>query len=476
MKNTSVRRLSHLRIDVALWAMALLAATIGCQQKSTSSPQSSSGVATSAASGDAGTQLQEMVDAYKSANSYEDAAELHIAAEGDGGQMEESPPIPFSVAFERPNKIRIHSLGASVVGDGQQLRATADSLNDQVLVLPSAEALNAETFSADELLVSAMRGQVGLELPQVALLFEADPLKTLAEGGKATVLDDAKFQDDMCYRVSVLGPRGTAVFWIDSKTHLLRKYEFPSDAFKQKFSLAKCSIWAEFNGAQTNKEIASDAFKMEVPTGAKLLKRFLPPPPEPPSPILGQVPANFVLIDLKGSPVDRDSLQGKVVVLDMWATWCGWCFKGFPNLEGVYQHYKDNDKVVILAVNKDEPTVSDAIVQGSFDKAKLHIPIVRDQQKLTDRVFQAENLPTMVILGADGSIQDYHMGYDEHLAETLPKKIERLLAGENLAKEEIGKYEQEQKEYEQTLSDALVDKTEAGQPEVADRESSVEQK
>ncbi len=469
MKMIAVRWLTRWPLGLALSVGAMLVAGTGCQDRSTSH-ESSTTATSSDASGAAGKLLAEMVDAYKTATSYEDAGELHILAEGDGGQTEESPPIPFSVAFERPNRIRVHSLQASVVGDGQQLRATAESLSDQVLVLASPEKLNPEIFSADELLDSAMRGQIGLGLPQIALLLDADPLKALAEGGKALVLEDAKFQDATCHRVAVQGSQGTSVFWIDPKTHLLRKFEFPSDAFKQKFSLAKCSIWAEFNGAQINKEIAGDAFKMEIPGSAKLLKRFLPPPPEPPSPLLAKAPGNFVFIDLKGSPVDRDSLAGKVVVLDMWATWCHWCFEGFPNVEKVYQQFKDNDKVVILAVNKDEPTVSDAAVQGSFEKAKLHIPIVRDQQKLTDGVFQADSLPTMVILGPDGTVQDYHVGYDANLAQTLPKKIERLLAGENLAKEEIDKYEQEQKEYEQKLSDALVDSTGAGQPEVAERE------
>ncbi|MBI3839603.1 MAG: redoxin domain-containing protein [Planctomycetia bacterium] len=474
MITITVRWLTRARFAVALSALAMLLASTGCQERSTPAPQSSTTAAIPASPGDAGKLLAEMVDAYKTATSYEDAGELHITAESDDGQKEESPPIPFSVAFERPNKFRVHSLQASVVGDGQKLRATADSLSDQVLVLPVPEQLSAEIFSADELLESSMRGQIGLGLPQISLLLDADPLKTLAEGDKPVVLEDATFQDEMCHRVSVQGPQGTAVFWIDRKSHLLRKYEFPSAEFKQNFSLAKCSIWAEFNGAQTNTVIAADAFKMEIPASAKLLKQFFAPPPEPPSPLLARTPDNFVFIDLKGSPVERDSLKDKVVVLDMWATWCGWCFKGFPNLEKVYQQFKDNDKVVILAVNKDEPTVSDAAVQGSFDKASLHIPIVRDQQKLTDRVFQAENLPTMVILGADGTVQVYHMGYDANLAETLPKKIKRLLAGENLAKEEIGQYEQEQKEYEQKLSEALVDDTSAGSSDVAEREPSAE--
>ena len=73
--------------------------------------------------------------------------------------------------------------------------------------------------------------------------------------------------------------------------------------------------------------------------------------------------------------------EGKVVVLDMWATWCGWCFEGFPNLQKVYDQFKDNDKVVILAVNTDDITVSDERSREAFAKAELTIPIVRDGNK-----------------------------------------------------------------------------------------------
>jgi thiol-disulfide isomerase/thioredoxin len=401
--------------------------------------------------------LEQMVNVYQKATSYEDAGELFLTIEGEGGQKDESRPIPFSLAFERPNKVRIHSLDASVVADGDKLRATTQSLEDEVLVLPCPETLSIANIFSDKLLSAAVRGQLDLMLPQLVLLVDADPLKELVGEEKPTLLEDAVFKDEKCHRVSVTGPQGTSVFWIAPKTYLLRKFEFPTNAFKEKFSVTKCSIWAEMQGARTDNKIAANAFKMEIPDGVKLLKRLLPPPPAPPSALLAQMPADFSFLDFNGGSVTRDSLKGKIVVLDLWATWCGWCFKGFPNLEEVYRQFKDNDKVVILAVNTDEATVSDAKVRKSFEDAQLTIPIVRDQQEAKDKVFQVPGLPTMVILGTDGTIEDYHIGYDANLSETLPAKLKRLLLGESLAKEELEKYEKARKDYDQQLSEALVD-------------------
>ena len=401
--------------------------------------------------------LEQMVKVYKAAASYEDAGELFLRVEAEGGQKEESRPIPFSVAFERPNKVRIHSLDASVIADGDKLRALTQSLEDEVLVLPCPEQLNTENIFSDKLLSAAVRGQLEVMLPQLVLLVDADPVKDLAGEGKPTLLEDAIFKGEKCRRVAVHGSRGTSVFWIAPKTKLLTKYEFPSDAFKEKFSVSSCAIWAEMPGARIDNKIAAEAFKMEIPESAKLVKRLLPPPPAPPSALLAQTPGDFSFVDFKGGSVTRDSLKGKIVVLDLWATWCGWCFKGFPNLEEVYGQFKDNDKVVILAVNTDEATVSDAKVRKSFEDAQLTIPIVRDQQGAKDKIFQVPGLPTMVILGADGTIEDYHIGYDANLTDTLPAKLKRLLSGESLAKEELEKYEKARKEYDQQLSDALVD-------------------
>ena len=200
---------------------------------------------------------------------------------------------------------------------------------------------------------------------------------------------------------------------------------------------------------------------MEIPPASRLVKRLIMPGPAALPDVLSKLAEDFSFVDLEGAPVSRESLSGKVVVIDLWATWCGWCFEGLPLLEQVHQKYKDNDRVVILAVSKDETAVSDEKLRAAFAKHKLTIPIVRDLQQVTDQVFQVQALPTSVILGTDGTIQDYHVGYDAALTETLPQKIEKLLKGEDLAKQEIEAYQAERQDYERRLAEVLVD---AGEP------------
>ena len=77
-------------------------------------------------------------------------------------------------------------------------------------------------------------------------------------------------------------------------------------------------------------------------------------------------------------------------------------------------------------------------------------------------------LPTSVILGTDGTIQDYHVGYDANLVETLPQKIEKLLNGENLAQQELDVFHQEQLDYERRLAEVLVEASGPAEEEAAE--------
>jgi thiol-disulfide isomerase/thioredoxin len=410
-------------------------------------------------------RLAELVDRYQRTATYQDAGELRFLV--DGAPQDEFRSIPFSVAIERPNKIRIHALDTMSVADGQRLQSIVQSLPGQVLVQTCPAKLSLSAIQSDEMLAQAMHGQLDVELPQLVLLLGDEPLTMLARDCTASQLSDSEFQGKKCRRIALVGPAGKGVCWIEVDSGLLVKYEFPLDEIRKKFPLA--ALWAEFRGARIDNPIDPVAFQVELPEDIKLVKRFvMPPPAAPPTPLAKPVEA-FTFVALDGSAVGRDSLAGKIVVLDMWATWCGWCFEGLPLLEQVYRNYKDHDQVVFLAVSRDDLAISNANVEQAFRKHNLTIPIVRDQEQVAERVFHLEGLPTTIVLGRDGTIQDYHVGYDPKLAETLPLKLERLLAGDNLAQQELDAYDREKEAYAQRLAEVLFDAADlpSGTPEVA---------
>lgn len=398
-------------------------------------------------------RLDELAARYRDAKTYQDAGELRFLV--DGAPEEEFRSLPFSVAMQQPNRVRIHALDTTTVADGERLTSVVQSLPGQVLVRDCPEPVTLEAISADEMLRDAMRGQLQVELPQLQLLANPDGLATLTRESTPTQLSDSEFLGSKCWRIALDGPAGRAIMWIDQSSGLMAKYEFPLEEIRKRFPLAK--LWAEFRGAKTGDSIDPVAFQMELPQDVKLVSRLIMPPPNEPHPMLGKSVDSYTFVSLDGTALGDQSLAGKVVVLDMWATWCGWCFEGLPLLNKVYGQYEDNDQIKFLAVSKDDSTVTNAAVHEAFQKHNLTLPIARDHEQVTDRVFQVEGLPTTIVIGRDGTVQDYKIGYDPNVAETLPAKLEKLLAGENLAKAELEAFEREKQEFEARLAEVLIE-------------------
>lgn len=77
--------------------------------------------------------------------------------------------------------------------------------------------------------------------------------------------------------------------------------------------------------------------------------------------------------------ITLESLKGKIVVLDAWNTSCGVCFKKFPDFDNVYNEFKSNDEVVILAVNtpnrRDKEGDAKRIIESKgYDFENLYFP------------------------------------------------------------------------------------------------------
>jgi len=90
--------------------------------------------------------------------------------------------------------------------------------------------------------------------------------------------------------------------------------------------------------------------------------------------------------------------QGKIVVLNFWATWCQPCRKEMPDLEAIYRKYRDQG-LVILAVNAGEDGEAITAFVSQLD---LTFPILRDSQRQARDAYGIRVLPTTLFLNRDG--------------------------------------------------------------------------
>jgi peroxiredoxin len=143
-----------------------------------------------------------------------------------------------------------------------------------------------------------------------------------------------------------------------------------------------------------------------------------------PAPQTGFLAPAFSLSTLDGQQIKSDDLRGKVVLLNIWATWCPPCRAEMPAMQQVYQEYQAQG-FEILAVNS---TAQDtfANLDPFVTEYGLTFPILLDPQGDVTRLYQARSLPTSFFIGRDGIIREIVVGgpMDEAL---LRARVEKLL-------------------------------------------------
>ena len=337
---------------------------------------------------------------------------------------------------------------------------------------PAPRRITLNTLFADRVLaMGLMQGFAGA-MPQVLLLLADEPMKALLRDavGDPVLSESGQIDGRNCYRVEIKRPDGTTTFWVDQETFILRRVVLPTDEIRDRIGgeqpVDRISLVAEFPGAQIDGKINPKAFEFEVPEGAQIV-RFFVPPEIAYLQLLGKKVPDFTFHDLDGKPVTPESLAGKVAVLDFWATYCPPCRESLPNLEKVYQRYKDNPKVAFYAVSVDDPKADNKMLVKTFEDLKVHVPILRDTEN-TAAALKFTGIPTMFIIGPDGVVQDCKVGVDEKLAEELPEKIGKLLAGENIYEKPLKEYEDQLKQYAKLLETPPEGEPAAGEPVVTE--------
>ena len=129
----------------------------------------------------------------------------------------------------------------------------------------------------------------------------------------------------------------------------------------------------------------------------------------------GRVAGLFVAMLLGVMPVaastaeslQLDEYEGKVVMLDFWASWCVPCRRSFPWMNEMQEKYADRG-LVIIAVNLDN-NLDDAASFLREYPAKFRI--FYDKDRSLAREFEVQAMPTSYLIGRDGKLADMHLGF-----------------------------------------------------------------
>ena len=109
--------------------------------------------------------------------------------------------------------------------------------------------------------------------------------------------------------------------------------------------------------------------------------------------------ADFTLQELNGKTWTLKEQHGKVVVLNFWATWCPPCRKEMPDLETLYQQFKDQGLLILAISDEDAGKVKPFIAQQ-----KVNYPILLDPGRKVNELFQIEGIPKTFVYDRTGKL------------------------------------------------------------------------
>ena len=153
---------------------------------------------------------------------------------------------------------------------------------------------------------------------------------------------------------------------------------------------------------------------------------------QPQQPGIGEAPPTIGLKDRGGSVIDLAALQGKVVVVTFWASWCGPCRRELPML-GKVQEVVGREHLEVVAVNFKEPRRDfNAVIRANKD---LDLTYVHDERGIVSDRYGVTALPNMFIIGQDGLIAQTHRGYSENVLQSFMQELLELLPEEALQRQ-----------------------------------------
>lgn len=109
--------------------------------------------------------------------------------------------------------------------------------------------------------------------------------------------------------------------------------------------------------------------------------------------------ADFTLTDLQGKTWTLQALRGKVVLVNFWATWCQPCRKEMPDLDALYQRFKNQGFVILGISDEDAAKVKQLLAERS-----VTYPILLDPGRKVNELFRIEGIPKSFLYDRNGKM------------------------------------------------------------------------
>jgi thiol-disulfide isomerase/thioredoxin len=140
-----------------------------------------------------------------------------------------------------------------------------------------------------------------------------------------------------------------------------------------------------------------------------------------PSNLVGKPAPEWALKDADGLEHKLADYRGKVVVIDFWATWCGWCKLAMPGLQKLHEKYAGRDVAVVGIACWETGNPGAYMKENGFTYGLL---LNGDD---VAPAYGVQGIPRLIVVGPDGAVIHDVTGYDENVEANLSAVIDKAL-------------------------------------------------
>ncbi|HEV8273462.1 MAG TPA: TlpA disulfide reductase family protein [Chitinophagaceae bacterium] len=144
---------------------------------------------------------------------------------------------------------------------------------------------------------------------------------------------------------------------------------------------------------------------------------------------VGKSSYNFSLPDSTGRMTSMKDFKGKVVFIDVWATWCGPCREQFPFLKEIEEEYKHNNDIVFLGISIDRARDRQKWINTIKKENLPPLQLFDDMGKSFARKYEIVGIPRFLLIGKDGKwieVRCPRPAAKEELKKYLDKALEEV--------------------------------------------------
>ncbi|MGO9404260.1 MAG: redoxin domain-containing protein [Terriglobales bacterium] len=135
----------------------------------------------------------------------------------------------------------------------------------------------------------------------------------------------------------------------------------------------------------------------------------------------------FKLKTLDGETVSSDELKGKVVVINFWGVWCGYCVQEMPEFQQFVEKYKGNSRIAVLTIDANDTPEK---IKAFMAKKNYNFPVLLEGDYLTKA--KVGGFPTTWFLDIDGRKAFEKLGATKELLEEFTWRVEELIPDANV--------------------------------------------